>query len=55
MGQLNAAVVERVRLYLSRLDTLMPASDRVSAMHRYFRDTLGVLAGAAGAAATAAV
>jgi tetratricopeptide (TPR) repeat protein len=53
--QLNAAVVERVRLYLSRLDTLMPASDRVSAMHRYFRDTLGVLAGAAGAAATAAV
>jgi tetratricopeptide (TPR) repeat protein len=49
--RLDNTVVERVRLYLARLDALMPANDRVAAMHRYFRDTLGVLAG--GAAATA--
>jgi hypothetical protein len=44
-------VVERVRLYLNRLEALMPASDRVAAMHRYFRDTVGGLTSAATAAA----
>lgn len=41
--QLNAAIAERVRLYLSRLDTLMPGSDRVSQMHRYYRETVAAL------------
>ena len=45
--QLNAAVVERVRLYLARLDTLMPASDRVAQMHRYCRETIAGLVGSA--------
>lgn len=42
--QANAAVVDRVRLYLARLDKLMPASDRVTQMQRYFRETLSALA-----------
>jgi tetratricopeptide (TPR) repeat protein len=49
--RLDATVVERVRLYLNRLDALMPGSDRVAAMHRYLRDTIGGLATAATAAA----
>jgi tetratricopeptide (TPR) repeat protein len=49
--QLNAMVVERVRLYLAKLDTLMPGSDRVAQMHRYYRETLAGLAALAGAAA----
>mgnify|MGYP000670914410 CR=1 FL=1 len=39
-GGLNAMVVERVRLYLTRLDGLMPGSDRVAQMHRYYRETV---------------
>ena len=42
--QLNSAVVERVRLYLSRLEKLMPGNDRVTQMQRYFRETLHSLA-----------
>ena len=42
--QLNAPVVDRVRLYLTRLDKLMPTSDRVAHMQRYFRETLAALA-----------
>jgi predicted Zn-dependent protease len=41
--ELNATTVERVRLYLSRLDKLMPANDRVTQMKRYFRETLSAL------------
>lgn len=41
--QLNASVVERVRLYLSRLEKLMPASDRVLQMQRYYRETVSTL------------
>lgn len=41
--QLNVTVVERVRMYLSRLDKLMPANDRVAQMHRYYRETLAAL------------
>lgn len=41
--QMNAPVVERVRLYLARLDKLMPANDRVTQMQRYFRETLAGL------------
>jgi tetratricopeptide (TPR) repeat protein len=41
--QLHAVIAERVRLYLSRLDTLMPGSDRVAQMHRYFRETIAGL------------
>ncbi|MGH6646466.1 tetratricopeptide repeat protein [Aquabacterium sp.] len=36
----NVNMVERVRLYLNRLDQLMPAHDRVTMMKRYFRETL---------------
>ncbi len=42
--QMNTAMVERVRLYLTRLDKLMPANDRVTQMQRYFRETLAALA-----------
>lgn len=42
--QLNSAVVERVRLYLLRLEKLMPGNDRVTQMQRYFRETLASLA-----------
>lgn len=41
--ELTPTVVDRVRLHLSRLDKLMPASDRVTQMQRYFRETLGAL------------
>lgn len=41
--QMNAPIVERVRLYLARLDKLMPANDRVTQMQRYFRETLAGL------------
>lgn len=40
----NPAMVERVRLYLTRLDKLMPGNDRVTQMQRYFRETLASLA-----------
>ncbi len=41
--QLNAAVVEKVRLYLARLEKLMPASDRMTQMQRYYRETVAML------------
>lgn len=41
--ELNQGMVERVRLYLTRLETLMPANDRVTMMRRYFRETLSSL------------
>lgn len=41
--ELNPAVVDRVRLYLTRLDKLMPASDRVTQMQRYFRESMDAL------------
>jgi len=40
---LNADMVERVRQYLTRLETLMPGNDRVTMMRRYFRETLAAL------------
>jgi hypothetical protein len=49
---MNAAASERVRAYLSRLDNLLPNSDRVAQMHRYYRETLAMLK--APAAATVA-
>jgi CheY-like chemotaxis protein len=42
--QLNSAVSERVRMYLTRLDKLMPSSDRVTQMRRYYSETLKSLA-----------
>lgn len=39
----NVNMVERVRLYLNRLDQLMPAHDRVTMMKRYFRETLAAM------------
>jgi tetratricopeptide (TPR) repeat protein len=48
---LNATTVERVRLYLSRLEKLMPANDRVTQMQRYFRETLAALNESAATAA----
>ena len=42
-NELNAGTVERVRIYLQRLEKLMPASDRVTQMRRYFRETLSTL------------
>ena len=41
--ELNHAMVERVRQYLTRLETLMPGHDRVTMMRRYFRETLTAL------------
>jgi len=41
--EMNPAMVERVRQYLTRLETLMPANDRVTMMRRYFRETLAAL------------
>lgn len=49
--ELNPAVVDRVRLYLTRLDKLMPANDRVTQMQRYFRETMSALTEAAKAGA----
>jgi len=37
--QLSAAVVDRVQIYLSRLDRLLPNSDRVRQMRQYLRET----------------
>jgi len=42
-NELNAGTVERVRIYLQRLEKLMPASDRVTQMRRYFRETVSTL------------
>jgi methyl coenzyme M reductase subunit C-like uncharacterized protein (methanogenesis marker protein 7) len=42
--QLNAAVVDRVQVYLSRLDRLLPNSDRVRQMRQYLRETQSALA-----------
>lgn len=39
----NTAMIERVKLYLTRLDKIMPGSDRVTMMKRYFRETLSSL------------
>jgi tetratricopeptide (TPR) repeat protein len=36
----NDDMIERVQLYLTRLEKLMPASDRVVMMRKYFRDTI---------------
>ena len=41
------SIAEVVRLYMNRLDTLMPGSDRVAQMHRYYRETLSGLASSA--------
>lgn len=38
--ELNASAVERVRLYLSRLDKLLPLNERVTQMQRYYRETV---------------
>lgn len=35
--------IERVRVYLTRLEKLLPAHDRVIQMRRYFRETVGML------------
>ncbi len=48
--RLDAAVVERVRLYLARLDKSLAGHDRVALMRRYYLDTLTLLEGAAVAA-----
>ncbi|MDO9198273.1 tetratricopeptide repeat protein [Rhodoferax sp.] len=39
----DIAMTERVRMYLSRLEKLMPANDRVIQMKRYFRETVAQL------------
>ncbi len=49
--EINPPMVERVRLYLGRLDKLMPASDRVTQMQRYYRETVSSLSAPASAAA----
>ena len=36
----NRTMIERVKVYLTRLDKLMPGSDRVTMMKRYFRETV---------------
>jgi tetratricopeptide (TPR) repeat protein len=41
--ELDSKMVERVRLYLGRLETLMPGHDRVTMMKRYFRETLAAM------------
>lgn len=51
--QMSTAVSERVRAYLTRLDTLMPGNDRVAQMHRYYRETLASLKTGAPVAQTA--
>lgn len=40
---LNPDMIERVRTYLTRLEKLLPAHDRVTMMRRYFRETVGML------------
>ncbi len=49
--QMSTSVSERVRAYLTRLDSLMPGNDRVAQMHRYYRETLASLKTGAGAVA----
>ncbi|RTL32278.1 MAG: response regulator [Burkholderiales bacterium] len=39
----NYAMIERVQGYLTRLEKLMPANDRVTMMRRYFRETMSEL------------
>ena len=51
--QLSTAVSERVRAYLTRLDSLMPGNDRVAQMHRYYCETLAGLKTGAVATETA--
>lgn len=41
--ELSPARVDRIRLYLTRLEKLMPANDRVTMMRRYFRETIRAL------------
>lgn len=54
--QANTTVSERVRLYLTRLEKLMPANDRVTQMQRYYRETLSALSATSPApSATAAI
>lgn len=36
----NYSMIERVQGYLTRLEKLMPANDRVTMMRRYFRETM---------------
>lgn len=45
--QLNGAVVDRVQVYLTRLDRLLPNSERVRQMRQYLRDTQSSLSLAA--------
>lgn len=40
---LNADRMDRIRTYLTRLEKLLPGHDRVIAMRRYFRETVGAL------------
>ncbi len=37
-------MVDRVRMYLARLDRLMPNDDRLAQMKRYSRETMAMLA-----------
>ena len=39
----NDARIERAKLYLGRLEKLMPGHDRVVMMRRYFRETMAGL------------
>jgi hypothetical protein len=50
----DTGVSERVRAYLTRLDGLMPGSDRVAQMHRCYLGTLAPLRAATAPAAVAA-
>ena len=49
--EFNSSIIERVRVYLNRLEQLTPASDRVTMMKRYFRETLTGMASASVSAA----
>lgn len=41
--QMNAAVMDRIRLCLLKLDDLMPGNDRVAKMNLYYRETVSNL------------
>lgn len=41
--QPNVAALERVRLALAQLETLLPADDRVTQMQHYYRETVDTL------------
>lgn len=41
----DPANIEQVRGYLTKLEKLLPANERVSQMRRYFRETLNILKG----------